>query len=83
MRRANGWRSGGGRGFDRTLGQVIDGAGQSARSLDEQFEPLILEGIGMDPDRAKPCTNVVTGLCRLESSEGQGKAELSTKSGFI
>jgi hypothetical protein len=49
--RANGWRSGGGRGFDRTLGQVIDGAGQSAGSLDEQFEPLILEGIGMSQRR--------------------------------
>ena len=47
--RANGWRSVGGSGFDRTLGQVIDGTGQSTGSLDEQFEPLILEGIGMDP----------------------------------
>ena len=75
MYRANGWRSGGSGSFDRTLGQVIDGAGQSAGSLDEQFEPLILEGIGMDPDRAQPSSNVFTGLCRLEPSEGQGKAE--------
>ncbi len=74
MSRANGWRSIGG-GFDCTLGQVIDGAGQSARSLDEQFEPLILERIGMDPDGAKPCTDVFTGLRRLEPGEGQGKAE--------
>jgi hypothetical protein len=36
---------------------------------------LILEGIGMDTDGAKPCTDVFTGLCRLEPSEGQGKAE--------
>ena len=55
--------------------QVIDGARQSVRSLDEQFEPLILEGIGMNTDSAKPCSNVVTGLCRLKPSEGQGKAE--------
>ena len=75
MYRANGWRSGGGRGFDRTLGQVIDGARQSVSSLDEQFEPLILEGIGMNTDSAKPCSNVVTGLCRLKPSEGQSKAE--------
>jgi hypothetical protein len=36
--------------------------GGSAGSLDEQFEPLILEGIGMDPYGAKPCTDVLTGL---------------------
>ena len=53
MYRANGWRSGGGSSFDRTLSQVIDGTGQSAGSLDEQFEPLILERIGMDPDGAE------------------------------
>ena len=75
MYRANGWRSGGGCCFDRTLGQVIDGARQSAGSLDEQLEPLILEGIGMDPDLAKPCSDVFTGLCGLEPSEGQSKAE--------
>ena len=74
MYRANGWRGSCGRGFDRTLGQVIDGPRQPAGSLDEQFEPLILEGIGMDPDGAKPCTDVFTGLCRLESSERQSRA---------
>jgi hypothetical protein len=73
--RANGWRSGAGRGFDRALSQVIDGSRQPTGSLDEQFEPLILKGIGMDTDGAKPCTNIFTGLCRLEPSEGQGKAE--------
>ena len=49
--------------------------GQPTGSLDEQFEPLILEGIRMDTDGTKPCTDVFTGLCRLEPSEGQGKAE--------
>src|SRR6266478_9776040 len=73
--RANGWRSGGGRCFDRALGQVIDGTGQPARSLDEEFERLILEGIGLDTDGAKACTEVVTGLCRFEPSESQSKAE--------
>jgi|SRR5437667_4003405 len=73
--RANGWRSSGSGGFDGTLGQVIDCAGQPARSLDEQFERLVLEGIGMDTDGTKPCADVVTGLCRLEPSEGQSKAE--------
>jgi len=75
MYRANGWRGGCCGGFDRTLGQVIDGPRQPASSLDEQFEPLILEGISMDADGAKSCTDVFTRLGRLEPSEGQGKAE--------
>src|SRR6266704_3290564 len=57
------------------VGQVIDGSRQPAGSLDEQFEPLILEGIGMDANGAKSCTDIFAGLCRLEPREGQGKAE--------
>ena len=49
--------------------------GSPARSLDEQFEPLILEGIGMDTDGAKPCTHVVTGLSG--SSRVRAKAKPS------
>ena len=75
MCRADGWRSGGGGCFDRTLGQVINSARQSASSLDEQFERLILKGIGMNTDGAKPRSDVITGLCRLEPSKGQSKAE--------
>jgi hypothetical protein len=35
----------------------------------------VLEGIGIYTDGAKPCADVVTGLCGLEPSEGQSKAE--------
>src|SRR6266852_2554132 len=75
VRGADGWRSGGGGCFDRTLGQVIDGTRQSACGLGEQFERLVFKRVGMDTDGTKPCTDVVTGLGRLEPSEGQSKAE--------
>jgi hypothetical protein len=56
---------------------MIYGARQSASSLDEQFECLILKGIGMDADGAKPCSDVVTGLGRLEPRKSQSKAKPS------
>ena len=62
-------------GFDRALGQVIDGARQSIGGLDKQFERLVLKGIGMDAHRAKPSGHVVARLGRLEPSQCQGEAE--------
>ena len=54
MYRADGRCGSSSGGFDRALSQVIDGARQSASSLDEQFERWILKGVGMDADGAKP-----------------------------
>jgi len=68
MCRADGRCSSSGGGLDRALSQVIDGTRQSASSLDEQFEPLILKGICVDADGPKPRSDVVTGF-------GQAQAE--------
>jgi len=54
---------------------VIDGARQSSRSLDKQFEGLILEGISMDADGPKPRSDIIMRLDRLEPTKGQSKAE--------
>ena len=75
MCRADGRGSGSSGSFEGTLSQVIDGARQSAGSLDEQFERLILKGVNMDADGAKPRSDIVTRLGRLEPSKGQSKAE--------
>jgi hypothetical protein len=58
--------TGGSGGLDRPLAQVIDGTRQSAGGLDEQLQGLILEGIGVDPDGAEPCGEVVARLSRIK-----------------
>ena len=58
MCRADGRSSGSSSGFDSALSQVIDGARQSPRSLDKQFEGLILEGISMDAGGPKPRSDI-------------------------
>ncbi len=64
-----------GRGFHRTLGQVIDGTGQSAAGLDQEFERIGLEGVEVNAGTAQGVFDVLTSELGIEGCEFQTVAE--------